>query len=686
MKMFPASMDDGYVYRPAPPPPPPRIDSVIQQIRRNLSLDDKQHQQAAQQQYNHQIHVLLPSQQPHHQEQTPPALPVKLRPKNLSHGSTSYLADDDPLPLPPPPPAAPAIGLYRHHPSFDLSSCIGTATTTIGQRNGSITSSEDWRDSRCSSWSGKHYSFSCPQHLCQQLQYSSPSISSPPNTPDQDLSHHPLEQQAFHYNYQADQQPQQQSLPPQQQSQQQKHQQQQFVPTPTSLITSFNGYNLHDPGKPPLPPKKKSVMEYMQMVGTYRGPNDTALNMYRHSMQAHHSNLQLQQQQQQQQNAGIRKSGQQQQQPQQQQHHMHLSSQTLRQVDKSFALNQAHQHQHSLDSNLNVSTDSSLSSVSKSSSGCESMISRSSIAAQHQHLQYTDPPPLPCKSANIVSLTSAPPSSTSSSKDLTFDFNDVTSRPSPPPPLPPKTFRKKEIIGSVSRDPADQQTQQQQAITAAAAAAVTAASSAPASPAAAITVLSAPTDSPRKKSATSNRIVEETKNLLSALSKGRGGYEEEDRTSLLHELDVSQYLIIKSTTDDGPEIRGGMPDALLVKAAEVTQNGESGKLPFTLLLFSPFLSSSHHHHLLDRCLISRVSHSLFSLLFFLLTFALCYRRQTEFLFQEAFLATFRTFVTPKQVIDKLLFRYNKFISSPEATQKVSRNAFVLLVRVVDDLW
>lgn len=41
----------------------------------------------------------------------------------------------------------------------------------------------------------------------------------------------------------------------------------------------------------------------------------------------------------------------------------------------------------------------------------------------------------------------------------------------------------------------------------------------------------------------------------------------------LFELDVRKYLIYKSPGEDGPEIKGGPPDALLVKATEVTKNG-----------------------------------------------------------------------------------------------------------------
>lgn len=59
---------------------------------------------------------------------------------------------------------------------------------------------------------------------------------------------------------------------------------------------------------------------------------------------------------------------------------------------------------------------------------------------------------------------------------------------------------------------------------------------------------------------------------------------------------------------------------------------------------------------------------------------------SDFLYQEAFLTTYRTFISPDELVNKLLKRYNRFVSSPDIErQKAARNAFSLLVRVVDDL-
>ncbi|XP_050688271.1 guanine nucleotide-releasing factor 2-like isoform X12 [Eriocheir sinensis] len=106
--------------------------------------------------------------------------------------------------------------------------------------------------------------------------------------------------------------------------------------------------------------------------------------------------------------------------------------------------------------------------------------------------------------------------------------------------------------------------------------------------------------------------------------------EEEDEEGLLDLLDVREYLILKKEGEEGPEIRGGPVDALIVHASKANKND----LPY----------------------------------------------------QEAFLTTYRTFISPDELVDKLLKRYNKFISNPDIEkQKAARNAFALLVRVVDDL-
>lgn len=44
--------------------------------------------------------------------------------------------------------------------------------------------------------------------------------------------------------------------------------------------------------------------------------------------------------------------------------------------------------------------------------------------------------------------------------------------------------------------------------------------------------------------------------------------------SLLDKLDVSQYLVFKKAEDEGPDIRGGHPDALVIYATKAHKNGK----------------------------------------------------------------------------------------------------------------
>jgi len=56
----------------------------------------------------------------------------------------------------------------------------------------------------------------------------------------------------------------------------------------------------------------------------------------------------------------------------------------------------------------------------------------------------------------------------------------------------------------------------------------------------------------------------------------------------------------------------------------------------------------------------------------------------EFMYQEAFLTTYRTYIQTQELIDKLLYRFNKFQYSPDTARKKSaRNALFLLIRVID---
>lgn len=59
---------------------------------------------------------------------------------------------------------------------------------------------------------------------------------------------------------------------------------------------------------------------------------------------------------------------------------------------------------------------------------------------------------------------------------------------------------------------------------------------------------------------------------------------------------------------------------------------------------------------------------------------------TDFLYQEAFLTTYRTFMSPLVLIQKLHKRHQRFSTSSDVIkQRAAREAFSLLVRVVSDL-
>lgn len=105
-------------------------------------------------------------------------------------------------------------------------------------------------------------------------------------------------------------------------------------------------------------------------------------------------------------------------------------------------------------------------------------------------------------------------------------------------------------------------------------------------------------------------------------------------TNPLDSLDVSPFLIREKQSSNGrqsvPELKGGPVDALVVYAT--------------------------------------------------------YCPKQDFMYQEAFLTTYRTFISPSELIDKLLFRYHKFaLVADDNRRRASRSAFGLLVRVVDEL-
>nr|XP_036863771.1 rap guanine nucleotide exchange factor 1 isoform X11 [Manis javanica] len=107
--------------------------------------------------------------------------------------------------------------------------------------------------------------------------------------------------------------------------------------------------------------------------------------------------------------------------------------------------------------------------------------------------------------------------------------------------------------------------------------------------------------------------------------------EEVDELSLIDHSEIMARLTLKQEGDDGPDVRGGSGDILLVHATETD-------------------------------------------------------RKDLVLYCEAFLTTYRTFITPEELIKKLQYRYEKFSPFSDTFKKrVSKNTFFVLVRVVDEL-
>ncbi|CAF5185926.1 unnamed protein product, partial [Rotaria magnacalcarata] len=56
----------------------------------------------------------------------------------------------------------------------------------------------------------------------------------------------------------------------------------------------------------------------------------------------------------------------------------------------------------------------------------------------------------------------------------------------------------------------------------------------------------------------------------------------------------------------------------------------------------------------------------------------------DFLYQEAFLTTYRTFISPSDLVDKLVQRY-AFFAQIETKKKFARCSFSLLIRIIDEI-
>lgn len=97
-----------------------------------------------------------------------------------------------------------------------------------------------------------------------------------------------------------------------------------------------------------------------------------------------------------------------------------------------------------------------------------------------------------------------------------------------------------------------------------------------------------------------------------------------DPDDIILQTDISSWLVLKAPSKDGPEVRGGQPDALVVLATKATK---------------------------------------------------------DFAYQEAFLATYRTWVSPSGLVARLVRRAHHFRPRPHEL----RSTLSLLTRVVADL-
>nr|KAF6315273.1 Rap guanine nucleotide exchange factor 1 [Myotis myotis] len=141
---------------------------------------------------------------------------------------------------------------------------------------------------------------------------------------------------------------------------------------------------------------------------------------------------------------------------------------------------------------------------------------------------------------------------------------------------------------------------------------------------------------PRDPSSVGNAPGKESRDGERALKSPDGpesaqSEEEVDELSLIDHSEIMARLTLKQEGDDGPDVRGGSGDILLVHATETD-------------------------------------------------------RKDLVLYCEAFLTTYRTFITPEELIKKLQYRYEKFSPCTDKFKKrVSKNTFFVLVRVVDEL-
>jgi len=48
----------------------------------------------------------------------------------------------------------------------------------------------------------------------------------------------------------------------------------------------------------------------------------------------------------------------------------------------------------------------------------------------------------------------------------------------------------------------------------------------------------------------------------------------QSETEPLEQLDITKYLVFRKSDEEGPDVRGGHPDALIIHATKANKNGE----------------------------------------------------------------------------------------------------------------
>lgn len=165
------------------------------------------------------------------------------------------------------------------------------------------------------------------------------------------------------------------------------------------------------------------------------------------------------------------------------------------------------------------------------------------------------------------------------------------------------------------------------------------------------------------------------------------------------------YLVLKKDGEEGPDVKGGYPDALIVHASKMQKVSENGKfmgdsvnesltiymsLVIIIINFCTFPTDALKEN--GKCFALLLRRRCVNLSINCIVLRLVHTKNTNAYhisisdFGEAFITTFRTFITPLELIEKLTHRYTLFCChNNDQKKKAAKESFSLLVRVVNDL-